>query len=446
VRPPGLLWAALGGVAVLLGSGCPALAAPAAAASSPAPGAMAPPTALCVAGDPKDRRGNELVVSWAAPATPAPAGLVLGGYVVYLADGGSVLWDYLVSLFGGRHGTEGREAEGGPPPKRQELLVAPEELETRVTDLKPWRHYRLGVAAVYVPAGSKLEPDALVPTAPGTDGAVESDPVESDPVSPRGKWYKTETTNILVFSLFYIAVVLLTIVVARRRDMYIRPIAGLRAVDDAIGRATEMGRPILYVAGLSGIGDIATIAAMLILGHLSKRTAAYETPVLVPCQDPLVMSVEREIVREAYLEVGKPDAFNPDNIFFVTDSQFGYVAAVDGIMLRQRPAANFYMGAFFAESLILAETGNATGAIQIAGTDSDTQLPFFITACDYTLMGEELYAASAYLSRDPLLLAQLKGQDIGKVLLVLILLVGFILVAFAGAGEWFLKLLEVKGG
>jgi hypothetical protein len=143
--------------------------------------------------------------------------------------------------------------------------------------------------------------------------------------------------------------------------------------------------------------------------------------------------------------VGKPDAFNPDNIFFVTDSQFGYVAAVSGIMLRQRPAANFYMGSFFAESLILAETGNATGAIQIAGTDSDTQLPFFITACDYTLMGEELYAASAYLSRDPLLLAQLKGQDIGKVLLVLIMLVGFVLVACAGAGEWFLKLLEVKG-
>jgi len=65
-------------------------------------------------------------------------------------------------------------------------------------------------------------------------------------------------------------------------------------------------------------------------------------------------------------------------------------------MLREKPAANFFMGMFYAESLILAETGNRTGAIQIAGTDADTQLPFFITACDYTLMGEELYAASAY--------------------------------------------------
>jgi len=226
-------------------------------------------------------------------------------------------------------------------------------------------------------------------------------------------------------------IVLLAIYFARRGDMYIRPIPGLEAVNDAIGRATEMGRPILYISGLSGISDIATIAAMLILGHLAKRTAAYETPIIVPCNDPLVMTAEREIVHQAYIEAGKPDAYEPQNIFYITDSQFGYTSAVDGIMVREKPAANFFMGYFFAEALILAETGNMTGAIQIAGTDADTQLPFFITACDYTLMGEELYAAGAYLSRNPLLVAQLKGQDIGKIVLVAGLLAGVALATLA---------------
>jgi len=235
--------------------------------------------------------------------------------------------------------------------------------------------------------------------------------------SPVGQLYDPNKTNVLVATVIFCAIVLLAIYIARRGEMYIRPIAGLEAVNDAIGRATEMGRPILYISGLSGISDIATIASMLILGHLSRRTAAYETPIIVPCMDPLVMTAEREIVQQAYLEAGKPDAYQPENIFYVTDSQFGYAAAVDGIMMREKPAANFFMGMFYAESLILAETGNRTGAIQIAGTDADTQLPFFITACDYTLMGEELYAASAYLSRNPLLVAQLKGQDIGKALL-----------------------------
>jgi hypothetical protein len=165
---------------------------------------------------------------------------------------------------------------------------------------------------------------------------------------------------------------------------------------------------------------------MIILGRIARRAAEYETPMVVPCNDPIVMSAEREIVREAYLDAGKPDAFRPDDIFFVTDSQFGYVAAVAGMMMRDRPATTFYMGYFFAESLILAETGASTGAIQIAGTDAVAQLPFFIAACDYTLIGEELYAASAYLSRAPLLMASLKGQDWMKVFLLGCILIGLI--------------------
>jgi len=58
-------------------------------------------------------------------------------------------------------------------------------------------------------------------------------------------------------------------------------------------------------------------------------------------------------------------------------------------------------------------------------------LPFFITACDYTLIGEELYAASAYLSREPLLLGSLAGQDYGKMIILIVLLIssGLILLA-----------------
>jgi len=69
-------------------------------------------------------------------------------------------------------------------------------------------------------------------------------------------------------------------------------------------------------------------------------------------------------------------------------------------MLREKPATNLFFGTFEAESLILAETGNSIGAIQIAGTDSSIQMSFFVVACDYVLIGEELFAASGYLSQD----------------------------------------------
>jgi hypothetical protein len=183
-----------------------------------------------------------------------------------------------------------------------------------------------------------------------------------------------------------------------------------------------MGRPILYVPGTSTIEDVATIASLNILGEVAKKTAQYNTPLIVPNKDPIVFTVAREIVKESYNRVGRPDAYNPDSVYFVTDSQLAYAAAVDGIMLREKPATNFLVGMFWAEALIMAETGASTGAIQIAGTDAVTQLPFFITACDYTLIGEELYAASAYISRNPTLLAALKSQDYTKLIIVIVML------------------------
>jgi hypothetical protein len=97
-------------------------------------------------------------------------------------------------------------------------------------------------------------------------------------------------------------------------------------------------------------------------------------------------------------------------------------------MMREKPATNFYLGKFYAESLILAETGHSTGAIQIAGTALPDQLPFFVAACDFTLLGEELYAASAYLSQEPVQLGSLKGQDFGKLIFVIVIIVGVILL------------------
>jgi hypothetical protein len=212
------------------------------------------------------------------------------------------------------------------------------------------------------------------------------------------------------------------------RQLYIRKIAGLEAVDDAVGRATEMGRKIFYIPGIMDMDSMQTIAGVTILGRVAKLAAEYEAKLEVPVSRSLVMVTCRETVKEAYLNAGRPDAYNDKMVYYLTDDQFGYAAALDGLFLRDKPAAVFLQGQFYAESLILAETANSVGAIQIAGTAMPSQLPFFVAACDYTLIGEELFAASAYLSKDPKLLGSLKGQDVGKFIFLLVILVGVLLV------------------
>jgi len=237
-------------------------------------------------------------------------------------------------------------------------------------------------------------------------------------------WFNWNQLNNLILALSFGGIVFYAISHAKRNEIFLRRIPGLDAVDEAIGRSTELGKPILYLTGAHDMSDPSTIAAAVILGRVAKRTAAYETELLVPHRDPITMAVCQEITKQAYLEAGKPDLFKEDSNFFITSDQFSYTAAVDGIMLRKKPAANFFMGSYFAESLLLTETGASTGAIQIAGTDSDHQLPFFVTTCDYTLIGEELYAASAYLSKEPVQIGTLRGQDIGKAVILSAIVLG----------------------
>jgi hypothetical protein len=185
-----------------------------------------------------------------------------------------------------------------------------------------------------------------------------------------------------------------------------------------------MGRPCIFVAGIQDINDIQTVAGLSILSRVAGLVAEYDARIEVPTSRSLVMTAAREVVEAAYMAAGRPDAYREDDIYYLTDEQFGFVAGVTGRMMREKPAACFYMGAFFAESLFLAETGNAIGAIQVAGTAEPAQLPFFVAACDYTLIGEEFFAASAYLSGEPHQLGALKGQDVGKLIGAVLIVLG----------------------
>ncbi|PKK83001.1 MAG: hypothetical protein CVT49_10680 [candidate division Zixibacteria bacterium HGW-Zixibacteria-1] len=257
----------------------------------------------------------------------------------------------------------------------------------------------------------------------------ESDPV--GPVKSSAQWFNMERINVFVGTIFVCVAIFFFIQKAKSgQELYIRKIAGLESVDEAVGRATEMGRKILFVPGINDMDNVQTIAGVAILGRVAQLAAEYETQIEVPVSRSLVMITAKEIVKESYSKAGRPDAFNEDQVHYITDDQFGYAAAIDGIIVRDKPATIFYMGAFFAESLIMAETGNSIGAIQIAGTGQPSQLPFFVASCDYTLIGEELFAASAYLSREPRLLGSIKGQDAAKAAILLSIIIGVILETF----------------
>lgn len=210
----------------------------------------------------------------------------------------------------------------------------------------------------------------------------------------------------------------------------IRRIAGLDAIREAVGRATEMGRPIHYSPGIGGLGtDVApqTLAGLSVLSHVAELAAQYKATLWTTIRQPEVQPLATEIVRQAYMKAGAPDAFDPDKVIFLSTAQFAYASGVVGLMHREKTAANIMIGGFWAESLIFAEAGYLVGAIQIAGTANTAQLPFFVAACDYCLIGEEILAAGAYISKDPVQLGAIWGQDYGKLIAIALAAIGIVL-------------------
>ncbi|NOT35721.1 MAG: fibronectin type III domain-containing protein [Candidatus Eisenbacteria bacterium] len=261
---------------------------------------------------------------------------------------------------------------------------------------------------------SSIGPGGLTPALSVTGPAVAT-----------SQFFNTARWSVLVYTLGFFAFVMFFIARAQSgQKTFLRRIPGVDAIEEAIGRATEMGRPVLYIPGILDIDDIQTVAGLVILESVAKLTARYQTAIRVPVTYPIPFAIAQDMVKNGYLSAGRPDAHDPDAVQFVSPEQFAYVANVGGIMLRDRPGAHIFMGAFYAESLLLAETGFQTGAIQVAGTANVHQLPFFVVACDYTLIGEELFAAGAYLSGDPKLVGSLKAIDLMKITLLLTILVG----------------------
>jgi Domain of unknown function (DUF6754) len=259
-------------------------------------------------------------------------------------------------------------------------------------------------------------------------------------LKPKPALFKKETLPVFIGTIISIIIFLLVTFIIRKKGVpTIRKVAGLNAVDDAVGRATEMGKPLLFTPGWGGdIQRPTTIAALNILNLVASKTAEYNCDLIFPTHDPVIMSAAEETIQSAYINAGHPDLYNPDNIYYTTSSQLGYAAAVDGAIIRNKPATVMLLGTFEGEALILAETANTAGAMQIAGTDSTIQLAFFLVACDYTLIGEELFAASGYLSKDEKIIASIKAQDYMKIIITAIMIAGSVAATFGfdKISEW----------
>lgn len=209
----------------------------------------------------------------------------------------------------------------------------------------------------------------------------------------------------------------------------VRKLAALDALKEAVGRATEMGKPIVFVPGSRPVSTWEgpqQIAGIGVLSYVADLCADYRAQLIVAIMQPDVYPLAYDTVRGSYLKAAKPQDFKSENVRFISSSQFAFVFGLIGDMYREKAAAAVYMGTFFGETPFYVEGGAALGAITIAGTANVNQIAIFAMGSDAFLMGEELFAAGAHLTKDPDMLASLLAQDVIKIAAIVVVIVGFL--------------------
>jgi hypothetical protein len=236
-----------------------------------------------------------------------------------------------------------------------------------------------------------------------------------------------------VFNFWYLVVIAASVLVCMynalrlKKVPHFRRIAGLDAIEEAVGRAAEMGRPIHFCPGTTGLTDTAaaqTFAGLAILGHTTKVAAQMGVPVIVTIRAPEVLPVAEETVNQAYIAAGKAGSVPPNTVRYAGMQGFALATYMFAVFTEEKPAANFLIGNFTAEGILLAEVGSFGGAVQIAGTARAGNITDFVTACDYTLIGEELFAGAAYVSNNTAQMGSIQGQDIAKLVTIAVIILG----------------------
>jgi len=213
----------------------------------------------------------------------------------------------------------------------------------------------------------------------------------------------------------------------------LRDMPVINAINEAIDRATEMGKPVIFTPGLSsleGADAYQTLAGLSILRYISRKAAAQDTRLIVGCSKATIVPVAEDIIQTACREVGKPEAAKLQEVDYLSDQQFAYAAAYIGRMHREKAASNIFTGTLWAESLIFAMAGHSAGCYQVGGTAVWTQMAYIVPVCDATLLGEELMAVGAYLSGEIQQLATIASHDVLRLIGIITLIASVILTCF----------------
>ncbi len=218
-----------------------------------------------------------------------------------------------------------------------------------------------------------------------------------------------------------------------------RPLPALDTLRAALGRGAETGRALHISPGTGTIGAgpngrataAETIAGLLVAERVVSDAALNGAPILVSSGDAVAHLALRGTLRQAYQRAGLAQDYDSSRVQLLAhQNPLAYAVGVTTLYGRQQLEASLLVGDFGPEFLLIGEDGAQRGLPQVGGTTTTTALPVMFLSTQTTLIGEEIFAAEAYLSNVGTSQARLMTQDILRTTVIVIILAGLIYALF----------------
>lgn len=215
----------------------------------------------------------------------------------------------------------------------------------------------------------------------------------------------------------------------------LRPLPACNNLGNQMGAAIESGRQLhvsLGRASLTGMANPTSLAALNVLDHLAKDGCASGVPPLTTVGEGTLLPMAQDGLRNAYVQAGRVRDFKPGMAQFVAANTdpFAFAGGLASIIQQHKTGGNVLVGRYGLEAVIPLEAAVRQNMDQVVGTDDPSALAAATAVTDNLLVGEELFAAGAYLEGSPGQIASLQLQDLLRVIIVLTI-VGLAVYQFA---------------
>ena len=208
------------------------------------------------------------------------------------------------------------------------------------------------------------------------------------------------------------------------RRVGLRQLEGYEAIRNQSAKSVETGRGVHFSVGrgsLVGTANPTSIAALSALDYLSGEACASDVPPQTTAGDGTLLVAAQDSLRGAYKNAGRSTDYSPLNAQYLAaeNQAMTFAAGVSDVVNRGELGSSLLIGRIGVEVAIMTEAAERGNMEQVIGSDDPTALALAITATDKVLMGEEMFAAGAYLHGEPAQIASLQLQDILRIVAII---------------------------